>query len=98
MNSPPLTQISDDINNFNVLTPNHFILGKEPLYFSPDTIKDGHGTSRTCWKAVQELTKMFSRRFIREYLPTLQIRKIWNKVQRNLKQNDLVLVREDNIR
>ena len=40
---------------------------------------------------------MFWRRFIREYLPTLQICKNWNKVHRNVKQNDLALVREDNI-
>ena len=92
LNSHPLTQISDDINDFNVLTPNHFIFGKQPLYFSPDTIKYNHVTSRTRWKAVEALTKMFWRRFIWEYLPALQIRKKWNKVQCNLKQNDLVLV------
>ena len=97
LNSRPLTQISDDINDFNVLTSNHFILGKQPLNFSPDTIKDGHVISKTRWEAVQALTKMFWRRFIREYVPTLQIRKKYNKAQRNLKQNDLVLVRDDNI-
>ena len=98
MHSRPLTQISNDINDFNILTLNHFfILGKQPLYFSPDTIKDDHVTSKTRLKAVQALRKMFWRRFIREYLPILQIRKKWNKVQRNLKQNDFVLVREDSI-
>ena len=49
-------------------------------------------TSRTHWKAVKALAKMFSRYFIREYLPTLQIRKKWQKVQRKLKQK-----KEDNI-
>ena len=97
MSSRPLTQISDDINDLNVLTPNHFTLGKQPLYVSPDRIKDDNVTSRTRWKDVQTLTKMFWRRFIREYLPSLQIRKKWNKVQRNLKQDDFLLVREDNI-
>ena len=72
--------------------------GYDPaLYFSPDTIKDDHVTSRTRWKAVQALTKMFWRCFTREYLAMLQIRKKWNKDQRNLKQNDLVLVQKDNI-
>ena len=54
-------------------------------------------TSRTHWKAVKALAKMFSRYFIREYLPTLQIRKKWKNVQRKLKQNDFALFREDNI-
>ena len=75
LNSHPLTQISGDLNDFNVLTPNHFNLGKQPLYFSPYTIKDDQVTNRTRWKAVQELTKMFWRRQIRGYLTTLQIRK-----------------------
>ena len=75
LNSHPLTRISGDLNDFNVLTPNHFNLGKQPLYFSPYTIKDDQVTNRNRWKAVQELTKMFWRRQIRGYLPTLQIRK-----------------------
>ena len=40
LNSRPLTQISDEINDSNVLTPNHLALKKKSLYFSPDTIKD----------------------------------------------------------
>ena len=67
------------------------------MYFSPDTIEYNHVVSRTRWKAVQVLKKMFWRRFIQEYLPTLQIGKTWNKVQGNLKQNELVLVRENSI-
>lgn len=58
LNSHPLTQISGDLNDFNVLTPNHFNLGKQPLYFIY-MIKDDQVTNRTRWKAVQALTKMF---------------------------------------
>ena len=86
LNSRPLTQITDDLHAFNELTPNHFILGKQALYFSPDTTKDNHVTSIARWKAVQVLTKMFWKRFILEYLSTLQTCKKWNKVQGNLKQ------------
>ena len=54
LNSRPLTQASDDINDFNLLPLNHFILRKQPLYFSPDTIKDDHVTRGTRWKDVLE--------------------------------------------
>ena len=40
----PLTQLSEDINDFNVITPNHFILGKHPLYFSLEMIMENHVT------------------------------------------------------
>ena len=66
-------------------------------YFSPDTIKDDYVTSRTRWKAVQVLTKMFWRHFIQKYLPILQIPKKFNKAPHNLKQNNLLLIRQDNI-
>lgn len=64
LNSRLLTQLSDDINDFNVLTPNHFILGKKPLYFNPEMIKDNYVTSKVPWKVVQALTKMFWRRVV----------------------------------
>lgn len=67
------------------------------MSFGPDTVKDNQVTSITCWKAVKAITKIFWRRFIREHLSVLQIRKEWDKAQRDLKQNDLVLFREDNI-
>ena len=72
LNSRPL--------NVSVLNPNHFILGKQPLYFSPDSINGNQATCRTCWQSVQALTNMVWRCFMREHLPMLPIRKKWNKV------------------
>ena len=40
---------------------------------------------------------MFWARFIKEYLPTLQERKKWNKVNRNFIVNDIVLVKSENV-
>ena len=73
LNSRLLIQISDDINDFSVLTLDHFTLGKQSLHFSPDTIKDDNVTSRTHWKAVKAPIKMFWISFIREHLPKLPI-------------------------
>ena len=66
--------------NVSVFNPNHFILGKQLLYFSPDSIKGNHVTCRTCWQSIQALTKMVWRYFMREHLRMLPIRKKWNKV------------------
>ena len=38
LNSRPLTSVTDDLNDYNVLTPNHFILVRQSLL--PFTLYD----------------------------------------------------------
>ena len=75
LNSRPLTSISDDYNDLQVLTPNHFLSGKLIKYFSSNKFPQSDINSRKCWKSVQALANMFWTRFIKDYLPTLQERK-----------------------
>ena len=51
---------------------------------------------RRRWRRVQYLCNLFWSRWKREYLPTLQEKAKWNKVKRNLKVDDVVLVRDEN--
>jgi len=97
LNSRPLVSISDDVNDFNVLTPNSFILGTSTSIFRTSDSKDSELSCRQRWKAVEALTNMFWRRFVREYVPTLQCRRKWNKVQRNFQVNDIVIIQSDDI-
>ena len=97
LNSRPLTSISDDYNDLQVLTPNHFLTGKLTKYFSSNEFPQSDFNSRKRWKSVQALANMFWTRFIKEYLPTLQERKKWNKITRNFVINDIVLVKNENI-
>ena len=97
LNSRPLTSISDDYNDLQVLTPNHFLTGKLTKYFSSNEFPQSDINSRKRWKSVQALANMFWTRFIKEYLPTLQERKKWNKITRNFVINDIALVKNENI-
>ena len=83
LNSRPLTSVTDDPNNNNVLTPNHSILGRQSL---PFTLNDDKIVNRTRWRAVEALSNMFSKRFIQEYLPMFKIRKKWNRGKRDFKE------------
>ena len=96
LNSHPLLPLSDDINDLDALTPNHFLIGKRPLYFNPNIICEKIH-SRIRWKAVKALSKMFWDRFVKEYLLSLQIQAKWNKTSRSLTINDMVLVKDDNL-
>ena len=93
LNSPPLTSISDDYNDLQVLTPHHFLTGKLTKYFSSNEFPQSDINSRKHWKAEQALANMVWARFIKEHLPTLQDRKKWSKITRNFVINDIVLVK-----
>ena len=71
LNSRPLTSISDDYNDLQVLTPNHFLTGKLIKHFSSNEFPQSDTNSRKRWKSVQALANMFWMRFIKEYLPKL---------------------------
>ena len=39
LNSQTLTSVTDDPNDYNIITPNHFIMGRQPLPFTLNMIK-----------------------------------------------------------
>ena len=56
LNRRPLTSVTDDLNDYNVLTPNHFILGRQSLL--PLTLYDEKIVNRACWRAVEALSNL----------------------------------------
>ena len=76
LNSRLLTSISNDYNDLQVLTSNHFLTVKLTKYFSSNKFSQSDINSRKCWKSVQALANMFWTRFIKVYLPALQEEKM----------------------
>jgi len=95
VNSRPLTALSDDVNDFSALTPNHFLHGKCLSNQIPG-VDESNMNIRKRWKVVQAIAEHFWKRFTKEYLPSLNVRRKWNRIQRNVKVNDLVLLQTDN--
>ena len=92
LNGRPLTAISDDISDFEPLTPNHLLIGEVSPNQSPGNFREHEVSLRRKWRSVQAATEMFWRRWLREYLPILTIRRKWNSESRNFKVGDLVIV------
>ena len=92
LNARPPTKVSDDPQNLNAITPNHLLLLRSEQTFPPGVFKSKDPYGKRRWKQVQYMADIFWKRWTKEYLPTLQIRQKWHKVERNLKENDLVLV------
>ena len=92
LNSRPICPASDDTNDLDPLTPNHFLLQRQNLLVPPGVFSSQELFSRKQWRHAQFLTNCFWSRWIREYVPTSQQRHKWLLNRRNLAVNDLVLV------
>lgn len=96
INSRPITPLSNNPSDLEVLTPAHFLIGG-PLFLTPEvdlTNKSPNGLRR--WKYVQYLMQIFWKRWEREYLPQCQIRGKWVTNIKPLEINDVVIVKGEN--
>ena len=96
VNSRPLTAVSDDIDDLEALTPNHFLLGRASPCLPISIVYDGDSCHRKRWRYVQWLADHFWRRWKREYLPELTRRNKWQRKSKSLKVGDLVLIKDTN--
>jgi len=97
INGRPITKVSDDPKDLEALTPNHLLLLRAGPTLPPGAFTKEDNYSRRRWRQVQYLADVFWRRWIREYLPTLQERRKWNRTNRNFAVNDVVLVVDESL-
>ena len=94
LNRRPLAYLSDDPVAPQVLTPNHFLVGRVNPHIQRD-IYDTHDlTSKKRWRISQTLVNNFWNRWMREYLPLIQERKKCCEETMNLNVGDMVIVME----
>ena len=91
INSRPLTYHTANVNDIVPLTPNHFLIGQMggEMAAEIDNTKM-HPIKR--WRRVQEITRHYWKRWIKEWLPSLNPRKKWQAKQRNIQCGDVVLI------
>jgi len=95
INVRPLTKVSDDPRDLEALTPNHLLLLRPGTTLPPGVFNKDDTYSRCRWRQVQYLADVFWRRWVKEYLPTLQSRQKWVERKRNLQPNDIVLIADE---
>ena len=96
VNGRPITKVSDDPKDLHALTPNHLLLLRAGNAIPPGIFSKSDNYSCRRWRQVQYLSDIFWRRWIREYLPSLQQRQKWIKQRRNLAVHDIVLLLDEN--
>ena len=98
INSRPLTAENLSDETVEPLTPNHLLTMKSKVVFPPPGAFEAADVyCRKRWRAVQHLCNQFWDRWRKEYLVILQERQKWTKVKRNLKVNDIVLMKDPDV-
>jgi len=97
VNSRPLTYVSADASDPESLTPNHFLLGSS----SGASVSGEFGKDdlflRKQWREAQALADVFWKRWLQEYLPTLNKRQKWHQPGKQLKAGDLVFIADGDL-
>lgn len=93
INARPLIPVSNDPEDPFILSPSMLLTQKVGVPPPPGDFADKDLLTKQ-WRQVQALANKFWSRWSREYLPTLQHRRKWNKSHPNLQEGDLVLLKD----
>ncbi|XP_075157820.1 uncharacterized protein LOC142231087 [Haematobia irritans] len=95
LNSRPLSPMSENPTDLVPITPGHLLRGAA-LVAAPEEYS-GNLTLLNRWQRLKALQMQFAKRWKTEYICELQRRYKWKSVQQNLKPNDFVVIKEDNL-
>lgn len=98
INARPLVSISTDPESPLLLTPAMILSQKVCTPSAPPGSFENADLYRKQWKRVQYLASLFWERWRREYLASLQPRKKWQDSKPNIKEGDLVLLKDDQVK
>ena len=96
LNSRPLTCMNCNDDGIEALTPGHFLIGgSSKVHLTIDLSRPL--TLQKRWHLCQSILNHFWKRWSGEFISSLQRYIKWNKSTRNIKVNDVVIVREDGL-
>ncbi|GFU50594.1 integrase catalytic domain-containing protein [Trichonephila clavipes] len=97
LNSRPLVPLSDNINEYEVLTPGHFIIGRPISAIPEPAILDISDNRLSRWQYTTKCVQTIWKRWKNDYLNHLQQRNKWQFEKNNVAVGCLVLVKENDL-
>ncbi|KAL1267625.1 hypothetical protein QQF64_032988 [Cirrhinus molitorella] len=92
LNSKPLGYVSANISDMDPITPNHLLMGRPNSSLPQVVYHDSESLSRRRWRQSQILADHFWAKFIRYYLPSLQLRQKWQVTTADLTEGSCVMM------
>ncbi|XP_054706729.1 uncharacterized protein LOC129216539 [Uloborus diversus] len=97
LNSRPLTPLPSDSNEYEVLTPDHFLIGR-PINAIPEPqLIDTNENHLSRWQKLTRYSQLIWKSWQRDYLNHLQNRTKWCFKQGNIPIGTMVLLKDDNL-
>ncbi|XP_062713268.1 uncharacterized protein LOC134290212 [Aedes albopictus] len=97
LNSRPLTPLSTDPNDLEVLTPGHFLVHRPLTCFPEPDLSEVPRTRLDRYQENQELLRRIWKRWSTDYLSGLHPRTRWTRVRDNVAEGTMVLLKEDDL-
>ncbi|GFU26567.1 integrase catalytic domain-containing protein [Trichonephila clavipes] len=97
LNSRPLVPLSDNINEYEVLTPGHFIIGRPISAIPEPAISDISDNRLSRWQYTTKCVQTIWKRWKNDYLNHLQQRNKWQFEKNNVAVGCLVLLKENDL-
>ncbi|GFU91091.1 uncharacterized protein TNCV_4924221 [Trichonephila clavipes] len=97
LNSRPITPLSEDIDDLEVLTPDHFLIGRPITSISEPNLLDKTENTLSRWQNLTKIVQHIWTKWSRDYLNNLQQRNKWQFHKDNVKLNTMVLIKDDNL-
>lgn len=96
LNSRPLTPISSDPNDYEALTPGHFLVQRSLTAIPEPDVQNVPANRLTKWENAQQVSQHVWSRWSTQYLSDLHNRTKWTKQRDNIRIGTMVLLKDEN--
>ncbi|GFW36706.1 integrase catalytic domain-containing protein [Trichonephila clavipes] len=97
LNSRPLCPLSNNDDDFQVLTPAHFLINRSLNSLEEPNLTKCKESNLKKWQRITKIVQLMWKFWSRNYLNQLQQRGKWMFEKNNVKIGDLVLIIEENL-
>lgn len=97
MNSRPLTALSNDPEDLEILTPGHFLIHRALISLPEPSYAEIPENRLDRYQQNQEYVRRIWKRWMTDYLSGLQPRTRWSAKRNNIREGTMVLVKEENL-
>lgn len=97
MNSRPLTSLLSDPNDYQPLTPAHFLIGRAITSIPEADVREVKVNRLQNYQRILQIKQHFWERWSKEYVTNLQYRTKWKTNIPNCHKDQLVIIKEENL-